>query len=480
MTSQKDANYATPRLVQQSEQIEELLPQVSQSLISHHIEQLSSQPRDTLERQTQAASYIISTLKGYGYNPTLDAINGWPYSPGNIIAKLEGSINPGTKFLIGAHYDSVYNSPGADDNASSVAGALEIARVLQDFQPDSTIEFVFFGAEEAGLLGSKQYAQEAAANEDVITGMVSLEMIGYYSDKPNSQYPYYNTSRLRVSEEGVTVGDYIGAVGDTNSYEFLQAFGIVANHLVGDLRVLSAETGFTGQWDQYDPNTLRSDHAPFWYFGYEALMLTDTAEARNPNYHKATDTVDTLSTAFTQQVTQATLATAIITTSLLVVEGSEGKDNLYGTSRTDKLNGYNGKDILTGLEGNDILIGGNGKDILIGVNPHTMLPGYREIDTLAGGNGPDEYVLGDSSKAYYCNHESVGLKDYAMIKDLDKGDSIQLHGSIQDYLLLNNYSVDGMIGSGIFLKNDNGSDLIGFVQGIANLAVAGRHVFSFV
>lgn len=497
-------NYAEPRLSQQSNTIKSLLSKVSQKNIGKYVGDLSEEPRYTPQQQSAAAEYIIDTLEGFDYEVTLDPITAAPSSPGNIIAQLPGKINPDTKFIIGAHYDSVEESPGADDNASAVAGTLEIARVLQNFQPDATIEFVLFGAEEEddeteteeNTRGSQQYAIEAAEEEVAITGMFSLEMIGYFSDRPNSQVPFSSfdldfstsppqvvppgtgTPALRVSEENRTTGDFIAAVGNSpQSDEFLEAFQTTSNALVKDLNVITAKAFANGN---LFPQTRRSDHAPFWDNGYEALMLTDTANFRNPNYHQPTDTIETLDLTFAKQVTQAALATAIITTSVLVVDGTngQGSDNLFGTSRADEINGGNEKDILTGLAGHDIVNGGNGQDILTGVDPSATHPGYGEIDTLNGGNGKDIFVLGDSNNVYYNNPDTSGLKDYALIIDYSKNDAIQLNGSPSNYTLAEDVTIGSSTGTGIFSVSEQ-NDLIGLVEGVTGLELNSSY-FNFV
>lgn len=496
-------NYAEPRLEQQSDIIEPLLAQVSPENLYEYVKVLSSEPRNTPEEQEAAANYIIETLKEFGYEVTVKPINNVPSSPGNITAQLTGTINPDTKFIIGAHYDTVPGSPGADDNASAVAGALEIARVLKDFQPDATIEFVFFGVEEEGLLGSKQYAAEAAAEEVAITGMFCLEMIGYFSDQANSQQPFFSfdfavdefgnlildssgnpipvapgagIEVLRVSEEGRTIGDYIAAVGNTESAEFLQAFQTTSNEFVSDLNVITAETTFNGT---LFPDSRRSDHAPFWDNGYEALMLTDTANFRNPYYHTPQDTIDKLDLTFARQVTRAALATAIITTSVLVVDGTNAQDNLLGTSRADRIQGREARDILTGLAGNDILDGGKGGDTLIGVEPNATNPGYREIDTFNGGTGKDIFVLGDNNQVYYNNPDTEGLKDYVLIEDFRScRDTIQLKGLPRDYMIVEDFTVGSSTGTGIFLVSEQ-NDLIGLLEGVAGLELNSTD-FNFV
>lgn len=290
--------------------IDSLVDDISAANIEAHIDALTNGigPRDTPTTQSHAAEYIANQLMGFGYVVTREPV----YSSENIIAQLPGQLNSDKTFVIGAHFDTVSGSPGADDNASAVAGMLEIARVLKDIQTDFSLEFVGFALEEVGMLGSKQYAQSAAAQGRELIGMISLEMIGYFSDEANSQAPFSNIpSCLAVSEEGRTVGDFIAPIGNDNSATLLNTFQQAAARYVPDLIVLTGQVAGNGTCF---PDTRRSDHSPFWDEGYQALMITDTANFRNPNYHQSSDTFDTINFDFARQVTQATLATALVST----------------------------------------------------------------------------------------------------------------------------------------------------------------------
>ena len=285
--------------------IGDLVDQVSQTNIAAHIKALAF-PRDDPESQAVASAYIAGQLESYGYNVTLDPVG----TSENVIARLEGTLTPDSVFVVGAHFDTVPGSPGADDNASGVAGMLEIARLLADFQPASSIEFVGFALEEAGLVGSTHYAHQAfEANVDII-GMFSMEMIAYTCFTPGCQFPFGDIpSCLDVEPEGVNVGTYIAAVGNDASARLLQQFAAAAATYVPDLEVVTAQVAGVGLCF---PDTRRSDHAPFWDHGYRGLMLTDTANFRNPNYHTPNDTPDTLDLGFARLVTQATLATIVL------------------------------------------------------------------------------------------------------------------------------------------------------------------------
>ncbi len=284
-----------------------LVNQVSQGNIQAYIAALEG-PRATAVQQTAAADYIEAQFQSYGYTVTRSPVG----SSENVRARLLGTVTPDQIFVVGSHFDTVPGSPGADDNASGVAGMLELARITAASPFASTIEFVAFGLEEAGLIGSTQYAQSAAtAGLDVI-GMVSLEMIAYTSNLPGSQFAFFDIpSCLDVTPEGGTVGDWIGVGGNSASAGLVADFASAAATYAPALPIVTAVVAGTGGCF---PDITRSDHAPFWNAGFQALMLTDTANFRNPNYHQSTDTLDTLDLGFATEVTRATLgmvATAV-------------------------------------------------------------------------------------------------------------------------------------------------------------------------
>jgi Zn-dependent M28 family amino/carboxypeptidase len=186
--------------------------------------------------------------------------------------------------LIGAHYDAVPGTPGADDNASGVAVLLELARVFAAQPARRPIRLVAFDLEEYGMQGSNAYAAQAWKAHESIRLMLSLEMLGYFCTAPNTQiYPpglkyfYPNT------------GDFIALVGNLTTLPDLLS---LSSHL--------RKAGVPCQWlpvpdkGKFVTATRLSDHSPFWDRGYRAMMVTDTAFLRNPNYHKAGDRIETL------------------------------------------------------------------------------------------------------------------------------------------------------------------------------------------
>lgn len=208
----------------------------------------------------------------------------------NLILELPAALNRSQRslpcVLLGAHYDAVPGSPGADDNATGVAVLLELARAFAEKPIRYPLRFVAFDLEEQGLAGSRYYA--ASLQQEPVRLMMSLEMLGYCDRTPGSQqYPpglkYFFPNQ----------GDFVGLIGNLKTIPDLL-------HLSRYLR----RAGVPCQWLPAGrkglllPDTRRSDHAPFWDRGDRALMVTDTANLRNPHYHKPSDRLETLDLDF--------------------------------------------------------------------------------------------------------------------------------------------------------------------------------------
>lgn len=209
----------------------------------------------------------------------------------NLILDLLGERDK-PPVLIGAHYDGVPGSPGADDNASGVAVLLELARAIAQNPTPVPVRLVAFDLEEYGLLGSRAYATDLRQQAEVIRFMLSLEMLGYCDPTPGSQnYP----SGLKFWYPNH--GDFVALVG--NVFTILEML-----HLSHSFR----KSGVPCQWlpagvrGKIVPATRLSDHSPFWDVGYKALMVTDTAFLRNPNYHQASDRTETLDFDFMSRI----------------------------------------------------------------------------------------------------------------------------------------------------------------------------------
>lgn len=187
--------------------------------------------------------------------------------------------------VVGAHYDSVMGSPGANDNGSGVAATLELARLMRDETPERTLRFVWFVNEEPPFfkgdeMGSRRYVRELERSGARVAAMFSLETIGYYSDAPRTQhYPPLLAALYPHT------GNFIGFVGNIASRRLLKdAIGAFRRHA----RFPSEGAAVPA----FLPGVDWSDHASFWEAGYPALMLTDTALYRYPHYHQPTDTPD--------------------------------------------------------------------------------------------------------------------------------------------------------------------------------------------
>ncbi len=283
--------------------LDTLVGQLSQPNIEAHVNALAANPRDTPAAWTTAAAYIESELVSYGYTVVRTAVASAEGNADNLSATLTGTTTPADVFILGAHYDSVDNAPGADDNASGVAGMLEIARVLQSSPMPWTIEFVAYAHEEKGLLGSTVHA----ASSSGVVGMISLEMIGYTCPAP-CQFGFPDIPGcFDVSAPGATNGNFIGAVVNDASAALANGFQVAASRYSPSLLVGTAQIAGTGACLS---DTRRSDHAPYWDLGIPAMMLTDTANFRNANYHDPTDTPATIDFAFTLNIARATLALA--------------------------------------------------------------------------------------------------------------------------------------------------------------------------
>ncbi len=200
--------------------------------------------------------------------------------------------------LVGAHYDSVPNSPGADDNASAVSALLEIGRCLKKNPPAGPVMLVAFALEEYGFLGSQVVARRVRKENRSLGGMLSLEMLGYTDRNPGAQrYP-----SLVDPAQYPDAGDFIAVVGNAHSAGLVQS--VVAG-MKWSQPALGVESLIVPGNGEAIPDVRRSDHVPFWEAGYPAVMVTDTANFRNPHYHQPTDTLDTLDLEFLADVTRA-------------------------------------------------------------------------------------------------------------------------------------------------------------------------------
>lgn len=245
-----------------------------------------------------AAQLIERELKVAGYAPKRQSFKAKGQLVSNIEVEIKGSQSPEQIVVIGAHYDTAYGTPGADDNGTGVVGVLELARAVKGLSPAKTLRFVLFVNEEppffqTELMGSLVYARRCAANKEQIVAMLSLEMLGFYRDEPGTQQ-YPPGLGLFYPNKGDFLG-FVTRVGSSSLNKQTERAFVARQEALPTER-LSAPELVTGVGF--------SDHWSFWQAGYDAVMVTDTAFMRNPHYHEATDTPETIDYArLTQAVT---------------------------------------------------------------------------------------------------------------------------------------------------------------------------------
>ncbi len=208
----------------------------------------------------------------------------------NLILNLPARPGRADKppILIGAHYDAVPGTQGADDNASGVAVLLELARLLYEEPAYYPVQLIAFDLEEYGMLGSNDYAQALSNQQRSVRLMLSLEMLGYCTNEPKSQH--YPTGMQYFYPNK---GNFVGLIGNVATIPDLI-------HLSRSIKGagIPAEWLLAGKRGMLVRATRLSDHSPFWDQGYRAIMATDTAFMRNPNYHKPSDRIETLDLNF--------------------------------------------------------------------------------------------------------------------------------------------------------------------------------------
>ncbi|MEH2163911.1 MAG: M28 family peptidase [Nostoc sp.] len=282
----------TPQPQPESKELDSA-PQVSTDRLLAHIQKLNFQRYTTKERSL-TRTYITTELTKFGWKPKLEK-----FSEGvNIFAERPGTDKAAKAILVAAHYDTVALSPGADDNASGVTVVLEISRLLGSRPTPRTLQLAFFDKEEAGLLGSQAFASKTARLQN-LGGAIIMDMVGYACYTVGCQkYP----AGLPVTPPS-DKGDFLAVVGDIEHLPLLNAFqssqmlpSTALNKQESNLpAVLTVPIPFKGL---LTPDTLRSDHAPFWYQGVGAVLVTDTANLRTPHYHQPSDIPATIERSF--------------------------------------------------------------------------------------------------------------------------------------------------------------------------------------
>jgi Zn-dependent M28 family amino/carboxypeptidase len=255
------------------------------SFISNEIGSRSFYQIDELEK---TARFIESEFERFGYEVFDQRFSFEGNDYRNIVVEVKGKKYPDKILVIGAHYDTVAGTPGADDNASGIAGVIELARLFKKKPLDKTVRFVAFTLEEPPFfrsedMGSYRYAKSLWKKGEDVEVMVSLEMIGYFSDNPKSQYFPATFFKWFYPD----TGNFIMLVGNRDSKELLER--VKDSFELGTSLPVESISSYS-----IVPGVDFSDHWAFYQFDYKALMVTDTAFYRNPNYHRLGDTTDTL------------------------------------------------------------------------------------------------------------------------------------------------------------------------------------------
>ena len=244
-------------------------------------------PRDVFvpDKLNAAAAYIRGFWEKAGYEISAQTFRVQNVACHNLAVEITGKSKPDEIVLVGAHYDTVSWSPGANDNGSAVAALLELSRLFSTKSTSRTVRFVGFTNEEppffkTGSMGSLVYAKECRKKKENIVAMVCLETIGYYRDESKTQkYPF------PLSIFYPDKGNFVAVVGNLRSKPLVKSF---ARSFMeeSDFPVECAATfGFITGIDW-------SDHWSFWQCGYPGIMITDTALFRYPYYHSSQDTPD--------------------------------------------------------------------------------------------------------------------------------------------------------------------------------------------
>ena len=260
------------------------------------------------ENLEKTRAYIEKFYQNIGVTVHCESYVYRNFKVSNVVAQISFCENPAKSYLVGAHYDSVAGTVGADDNASAIAVQLETARhlrMLKDHHElNLAVKFVSFPLEEPPTfgtrhMGSSVYAHNAWKSKEQIDGMICLEMVGYTChDEGCQDYPFPLTFFDYPKQ-----GDFIGIVGNFKSRKFtndlFEAFNRNPDLPVVKLTVPAG--GFIL------PSVRLSDHSSFWHRGYKAVMVTDTAFYRNPHYHRISDTMEKLDYDFMSELVESLL-----------------------------------------------------------------------------------------------------------------------------------------------------------------------------
>jgi hypothetical protein len=256
--------------------------------------------KDTLETRWKCA----------GLQTCRQEFDWFGYKAHNMVGRKPGLTSEATTILVGGHFDSVKDSPGADDNGTGMATIMEVSRILSKYHLENSVKFLGFELEEEGLVGSQIYQKgKGWFSFEKPKEAIIIDMIGYTSDKENSQIfpqalqPFFPAAYKMVAENKFR-GDFLISVANEKGAELGKIYEQAAGRADPGLKIASLVV--KGKGEEMD-ELRRGDHSTFWDAGINALYLGDGADTRNPNYHKATDRSETINYKHLEKVTKATL-----------------------------------------------------------------------------------------------------------------------------------------------------------------------------
>jgi hypothetical protein len=258
-------------------------PRVDADRLWQDVTALTFKRYDEIDRAL-ARRYILKSLRDAGWSPQIQTFD----QGVNLVAERPGTNPAAGKIVLGAHYDTVEAAAGADDNATAVATVLEAARLLKSVSTARTLQVVLFDEEEVGLLGSLAFV-DRADQQNGLQGAVILEMLGYACYVSGCQHYPAGLPIAPPSDRG----DFLAVVGDQEHLPLIRSFEQASRTNLPPVVTLPLPLARF-----LPPDLLRSDHAPFWQKGFGAVMVTDTANFRNPNYHQPSDRRDTIDRSF--------------------------------------------------------------------------------------------------------------------------------------------------------------------------------------
>ena len=257
--------------------------------------------RDSIER------YFLST----GLETSRESVPFGSYIGANISGQLSGLVADTAVLILGAHFDAVTGTPGANDNGVATAAVMEAVKVLSNGYFRRSVRFVAFDLEEYGLVGSIRHVQQIDPTAETMLGMINLEMIGNFTEDPNTQmvpagFDLLFPAVYAALQADNFRGNFLANVGNTTSIPLQNTFDSLANVYAPQL--ITYDLALPGN-GTIAPDFRRSDHAPFWDAGYQALMLTAGADFRDTAYHSAFDSLSRIDFPKVEEVLRATVAT---------------------------------------------------------------------------------------------------------------------------------------------------------------------------